>query len=147
MPIGREALSRAVAHVLAAEARERDAGRISAPMTFFELSTAAAFVAFDEAGCDVALVEVGLGGRFDATNVVRPAVTAITNIAIDHVAHLGTTLEAIAFEKAGILKPGVPVVLGTMPAEARATIAGVAAATGSPVVDAAARVRIVRARP
>lgn len=141
-PIAREALERAVARVLDAEAREREAGHIAAPMTFFELCTAAAFVAFGDAGCEALVVEVGLGGRFDATNVVEPVVTAITNIAMDHMAHLGTTLAAIAFEKAGIVKPRVPVVLGAMPDEARDTIVGVAEAAGSTVIDAIAATRI-----
>lgn len=141
--IDSEALAHAVSRVLAVETRERDAGRIGAPMTFFELCTAAAFVAFAEAGCDAAVVEVGLGGRFDATNVVTPAITAITNIAMDHMAHLGTTIHAIAFEKAGIIKPGVPVVAGAMPADARTTIAGVALAAGSPLIDARERARLL----
>ena len=64
---------------------------------------------------DVAVVEVGLGGRFDATNVLTPTITAITSIAFDHERHLGHTLSEIAFEKAGIAKPGVPLVIGRLP--------------------------------
>jgi dihydrofolate synthase / folylpolyglutamate synthase len=88
------------------------------PITFFEVTTAAAFLAFaDEAttkgGADVLLLEVGLGGRLDATNVIaRPRLTAITPIALDHQQFLGTTIEAIAGEKAGIMKPGVTCVVG-----------------------------------
>lgn len=82
------------------------------PPTFFEVATAMAFQYFAEEGVDIAVVEVGLGGRFDATNVCRSIGTLITNIAFDHEKHLGSSLEAIAFEKAGILKRNVPLVLG-----------------------------------
>jgi len=91
------------------------AGRIAASPTFFEVLTAAAFLHFAERRVDIAVLEVGLGGRFDATNVVRPLVAAITSIGHDHQGHLGRTLGRIAFEKAGILKPGVPVVCGPRP--------------------------------
>ncbi|SPP66786.1 bifunctional folylpolyglutamate synthase/dihydrofolate synthase [Nitrospira lenta] len=80
--------------------------------TFFELTTAMAFLHFAESGVDVAVLEVGMGGRFDATNVVEPVACAITTIALDHQEYLGTTEDAIAFEKAGIIKPGIPVVVG-----------------------------------
>jgi len=78
--------------------------------TYFEIMTAASFLAFARAGVDTAVVEVGLGGRLDATNVILPAACAITTIDFDHMDKLGHTLEAIAGEKAGIIKPGVPVV-------------------------------------
>ena len=79
------------------------------PITFFEITTAAAFLAFAREPADILLLEVGLGGRFDATNVIpRPAVTVITPVSLDHQHFLGDTVAAIAFEKAGILKPGVP---------------------------------------
>jgi len=78
--------------------------------SFFEATTAIAFLAFARAGVEVAAIEVGLGGRLDATNVVEPDVAVITNIARDHAEWLGETLEEIAAEKAGIIKPGVPVV-------------------------------------
>lgn len=77
--------------------------------TFFELTTAMAFLYFAEQAVDIAVIEVGLGGRLDATNVVRPEVCAITNISRDHTQILGDTVEQIAAEKAGIMKPGVPV--------------------------------------
>ena len=96
------------------------------PPTFFEVSTAVAFEIFKRAAVDVAVVEVGLGGRFDATNVLTPTITAITTIAFDHERHLGNTLAEIAFEKAGIAKPGVPLVIGRLPREAAARIAKVA---------------------
>lgn len=80
--------------------------------TFFEATTAMAFDAFVRAGVDAAVIETGLGGRLDATNVVRPVVAGITSIGIDHVEYLGSTRESIAFEKAGICKPGVPAAIG-----------------------------------
>lgn len=104
--------------------------------TFFELSTAVAFEMFRRAQVDVAVVEVGLGGRFDATNVLTPRIAAITSIAFDHERHLGRTLREIAFEKAGIAKPGVPLVIGHLPKEAAARIREVAAKVGAPIVDA-----------
>ena len=104
--------------------------------TFFEVSTAVAFEIFKRAGVDVAVVEVGLGGRFDATNVLTPAITAITSIAFDHEKHLGHTLSEIAFEKAGIAKRGVPLVIGRLPAEAAARIAKVAREVEAPLFDA-----------
>ena len=79
-------------------------------MSFFEASTLLALVVFAEEEIDTACIEVGLGGRLDATNVIEPEVTAITNVALDHQDYLGDSLEAIASEKAGIIKPGVPVV-------------------------------------
>ncbi len=78
--------------------------------TFFEITTAAAFQYFREQGVDLALVEVGLGGRLDSTNVIRPEVTVITNVGLDHQQYLGDTIESIAYEKAGIIKSGVPTV-------------------------------------
>lgn len=78
--------------------------------SFFEATTAIAFQAFAEAGVEVAVVEVGLGGRLDATNVIVPEVVALTNVALDHAEYLGEELEAVAAEKAGIIKPDVPVV-------------------------------------
>jgi dihydrofolate synthase/folylpolyglutamate synthase len=88
------------------------AGRLVDHPTFFEVLTALAFLHFAERRVDVAVLEVGMGGRFDATNVVRPLVSVITTISRDHEKHLGSTLRQIAFEKAGIVKPGVPVVCG-----------------------------------
>jgi dihydrofolate synthase/folylpolyglutamate synthase len=94
------------------------------PITFFEITTAAAFLAFSRVPADYVLLEVGLGGRFDATNVIdHPAVTAITPISLDHQQFLGDTVAKIAFEKAGILKPGVPAVIAFQGKEAAAVIA------------------------
>ena len=90
-----------------------EAANDGGPITFFEITTAAAFLAFAETPADRVLLEVGLGGRLDATNVVeRPALTVITPVSLDHQAYLGETLAEIAREKAGILKPGVTCIVG-----------------------------------
>ena len=80
--------------------------------TFFEATTAMAFADFARAGREIAVVEVGLGGRLDSTNVLQPLVSVVTKIEVDHVKYLGDTLELIAGEKAGIAKPGAPFVIG-----------------------------------
>ena len=98
--------------------------------TFFEFMTAMAFLQFARKGCDVAVIEVGLGGRLDATNVVQPEVTAITSIGLDHCEMLGNTPALIAAEKAGIVKPGRPVVMGRLPPEAEAVVRAVAQERG-----------------
>ena len=103
--------------------------------TFFEFMTAMAFLQFSRARCDCSVIEVGLGGRLDATNIVEPEVSIVTSIGLDHCDLLGNTLEAIAAEKAGIIKPGRPVVIGRMPAEAEATVRSVAASLGARVVS------------
>jgi dihydrofolate synthase / folylpolyglutamate synthase len=116
---------------LAALLGECETANDGAPITFFEITTAAAFLAFSRIAADIALIETGLGGRFDATNVIaRPALTAITPISIDHVGFLGHTLAEIAFEKAGILKPAVPCLVAPQPAAPRRVIAERAAALG-----------------
>jgi len=112
--------------------------RADSPPTFFEATTAIAFELFRRAHVEVAVIEVGLGGRFDSTNVVAPPAGAITSIGFDHQEYLGDTLEAIAFEKAGIIKPGMTVIAGAMPDEARRVIGDVAAERGARVIDAAA---------
>lgn len=85
--------------------------------SFFEMTVAMAFKYFADEGVDIAVIEVGLGGRLDSTNIITPLVSVITNISYDHMALLGDTLEKIAGEKAGIIKPGVPAVVGTRDAE------------------------------
>jgi len=101
--------------------------------SFFEFMTAMAFLRFAREKVDVALIEVGLGGRLDATNVVLPALCIITSIGFDHMEFLGNTLPEIAREKAGIIKPGVPVVIGHLPPEAEAAVRAVAAECNAPV--------------
>jgi dihydrofolate synthase/folylpolyglutamate synthase len=109
-------------------------------LTFFEVLTIAAFVAFRDAGVDVAVLEVGLGGRLDATNVIEaPLATAITSIALEHTEVLGATEDLIAREKAGILKRGAPVILGPLSAEADRAIEEVARGVGAGPVWRVAR--------
>lgn len=116
------ALGRAASRVQAASARLIADGSLSTHPTFFEACTAIAFLLFEEARVDVAVLEVGLGGRLDATNCVDPMATAITSIALDHEPLLGHTLSAVAVEKAGIVRPGIPVVVGDMPPDALETV-------------------------
>ncbi len=137
--IDRPAFELVTADVFESVDRARANGTLTVVPTFFEVSTAIAFEIFRRRTVDVAIVEVGLGGRFDATNVLTPSITAITSIAFDHERHLGHTLSEVAFEKAGIIKPGVPVVLGPLPAEAATAITQVATEAGAPILHARAR--------
>ncbi|HEY0420212.1 MAG TPA: Mur ligase family protein, partial [Acetobacteraceae bacterium] len=106
-----------------------------APITVFEVLMAATFELFARIPAELCVLEVGLGGRFDATNVIeRPAACAITSISMDHREMLGDTLAAIAFEKAGIIKPGVPVATGQQPPEAFAVLADRARTQGAPLL-------------
>jgi dihydrofolate synthase/folylpolyglutamate synthase len=108
---------------------------IGKDLSFFETATLAAFLAFQDAKVDLAVIEVGIGGRLDATNVLpAPRCTAITKIAFDHMDRLGDTLGAIAREKAGIAKKDVPLVLGPMHGEPLEAIQEVAATVGAPIV-------------
>ncbi len=107
--------------------------------TFFELTAALALLAFRDAGCEVLVLETGLGGRLDATNVCHPTVAAVTSIGLDHQEFLGDTLAAIAREKAGILKPGAPLALGDLPSEAEAAVLARAAELGVPFARARER--------
>lgn len=104
-------------------------------ITFFEITTCAAFLAFARTPADFTLLEVGLGGRLDATNVVdRPSLCIITPVSLDHQQYLGETVGAIAGEKAGIIKPGVPVIVGPQTAEGLAVIEAKAEALGAPML-------------
>lgn len=131
-----DAFRQILEHVFQEEEKAIADGRMAGPATFFEVMTASAFVAFAAAAVELAVVEVGMGGRFDATNVVDPLVTAITAISLDHTTYLGTTLEAIAGEKAGIMKPGVPCVVGDTTPEAVDVFARQADAVGAPLLHA-----------
>ena len=102
--------------------------------TLFEFATIMALMFFAQQKCDLVIWETGLGGRLDATNLVAPLASVITNIAFDHQQWLGNTLEKIAAEKAGIIKPGVPVITAAAVCEARDVIARVAQESGSPVI-------------
>ncbi len=110
-----------------------DAG---ATFSFFELTTIMAFCYFAWQKVDVAVIETGLGGRLDSTNIITPVLSVITNISKDHTAQLGNTLTEIAREKAGIIKPGVPVVIGRAEGEVRDVFVRAAAENNSPIVFA-----------
>jgi len=137
-PVQEAALVAAVADLRAAVDDLRARGILDVQPTFFEATTVVAFELFRRARVDVAVLEVGMGGRLDATNVVTPIATAITSIAFDHEKYLGNSLREIAIEKAGIVKPGVPVVVGPLDAEAARAIEDIANARGAEIVRAAA---------
>jgi dihydrofolate synthase/folylpolyglutamate synthase len=126
----------AVDRVRRAAARLVRARTIPAHPTYFEVLTAAALDHFRRARVDVAVLEVGMGGRLDATNVAEPIASAIVSVEKDHEAYLGSTLGAIAHEKAGVLRAGRTTVLGPLPPEARAAVAGEALAAGARLLDA-----------
>lgn len=113
--------------------------KLLTPPTYFELMSLIAFAFFKEQKVDMAVLEVGMGGRFDATNVVHPSVSVITTISAEHQRFLGETLSQIAFEKAGIIRPGVPVVCGVEPGEAYDTIQKKAEECGSPFIGVFSR--------
>ena len=115
--------------------------------SFFELTTAMAFDYFREQEVDVAVIEVGLGGRLDCTNIITPVLSIITNISLDHTQFLGTTLPQIAAEKAGIIKPGIPVVIGEALEETRPVFLEKAQAEGSPIIFAEDQPCVVQASP
>jgi len=120
--------------VAAALTRIRDATQNWAHSpSYFEVSTALAFLLFLRASCDVVVLETGMGGRLDSTNVVTPLASVITPIGMDHAAHLGDTLEKIACEKAGIIKPGIPVVSSRQEKEAEAVLRATAGRTQSAI--------------
>jgi dihydrofolate synthase/folylpolyglutamate synthase len=103
--------------------------------TFFEAATAIAFLCFAEAGVDLAVVEVGLGGRLDSTNVITPLAAAVTNVALEHTQYLGNTLEEIAGEKAGIFKPGIPAITGERNPATLAVLRERAEAAGTRLIE------------
>ena len=104
--------------------------------TFFELTTAMAFKYFSEMNVDIAVIEVGLGGRLDCTNIITPILSVITNISMDHTQLLGNSLEQIAIEKAGIIKPGVPVIIGEALPETRPIFEAMAEENKAPIIFA-----------
>jgi dihydrofolate synthase/folylpolyglutamate synthase len=103
------------------------------PLSFFEYTTLLALEAFRDARCDIVVLEVGLGGRLDSTNIVTPEAAVITNISLEHQRILGDTLAKIAREKAGVLKPGVPCIVGARGKNVRRAISARASAVGSPL--------------
>ncbi len=130
--ISADALSRLIRRARPQVDCMREAG--DAP-TFFEIFTALALDHFDREAVDLAVAEVGLGGRLDATNVLRPLVSVITAVSLDHTAQLGTTLAEIAAEKAGIVKRGVPVVSQPQPEEAAGVIRRACREAGAPLAE------------
>jgi dihydrofolate synthase / folylpolyglutamate synthase len=133
--LGAEREGRLVSDAELADAlRECERVNAGAPITVFEITTAAALLLFARNAADVLLLEVGMGGRLDATNVIdRPLASVITPVSFDHAEHLGDTLGKIAAEKAGILKPAVPAIVAAQPREALAAIERVAARAKAPV--------------
>lgn len=113
--------------------------------SFFELTTALAFRYFADEKIDVAIIEVGMGGRLDCTNIIHPDLSIITNIGLDHMQFLGDTLEKIAAEKAGIIKEGVPVVIGNTTEETKAVFMAKAETVGAPLILADEDMKILNA--
>ena len=118
------------------------------PPTFFEISTAMAFEYFHRRRVDYAIIETGMGGRWDATNIVQPVISIITRIDLDHAEYLGADIEKVAWEKAGIIKTGAPVICGPMPVEAEAIIYKEAAERKSPILgsEEAAYIHVLESR-
>lgn len=112
--------------------------------SFFEVTTAMAFKYFADMNVDIAVIEVGLGGRLDCTNIINPIVSVITNIGMDHTQFLGSSLEQIAFEKAGIIKSGVPVVIGETTPETRTVFEAIATEVHAPIVYAEDKPEVLR---
>ncbi len=142
-PATREDVEDVIDHIRALAEELQAHGRLRSVPTYFEVATATAFELFRRAGVEVAILEVGLGGRLDATNVASPAVGVITNIDLEHEQYLGSTLAAIAGEKAGIIKPGMTVVTAERKAEARDVIARVCREQRATLVDALAGTQVV----
>ena len=112
-------------------------GTLDSPPTFFEVTTVVAFELFRRAQVDFAVLEVGLGGRLDSTNIVEPVAAAITSIDFDHEQYLGNTLAAIAAEKAGVIRTGIPIIVGPVLPEAREVLVSACGAARADFVDAA----------
>jgi len=134
-PVAPEAFAAALTRVREAAGEADRAGELEGPPTFFEALTLAAFDLFGSAGLDLAVVEVGLGGRLDCTNVLEPRLTVVTSIALDHQEYLGEGVESIAREKAGIFRAGVPALCGAAEPAARAVLEAEAARVGAPFLS------------
>lgn len=126
---------------------EEEAPELTLSLTFFEFTTAMAFLYFAEAKVDLAVVEVGLGGRFDATNLLTPLAAAVTHIDLDHERYLGATILQIASEKAGIIKAGIPVVTGASQPEVLALFEKAARSKGAPLLRLDHEIRVEGDRP
>lgn len=114
--------------------------------SFFEVTTAMAFKYFADKDVDIAVIEVGLGGRLDCTNIITPILSVITNIGMDHMQFLGSSLEQIAFEKAGIIKPNVPVVIGESTPETRTVFDAIATEAHAPITYADDRLEVLESK-
>ena len=132
--VGGKNISDADLEALIAAVEAADAKTGLRPATFFELSTAIAFEHFKRSGVEYAVIETGMGGRWDATNVISPVISVITRIALDHAEYLGDDIEKVAWEKAGIIKEGVPVICGPMLVEAESVIYKEAAGKNVPIL-------------
>ncbi len=141
VPVASDAMTAALGAVQQAVVSLRQSGALQTEPTFFEVTTAVAFEIFRRAGIDFAVLEVGLGGRYDATNVATPVAAAITTIDFDHERFLGNTIAAIAAEKAGVIKPGMRVVVGETKAEAVEVIERTCREQGAVLVPAGRGVR------
>ncbi len=113
--------------------------------SFFEITVAMAFYWFELCGVEIAVIETGMGGRLDSTNIINPLVSVITSIGLDHTQFLGDTPEKIAFEKGGIIKPGIPVILGQMTDSVNVVFEDIAHKTGSRIVYACKQYQFVKA--
>jgi dihydrofolate synthase/folylpolyglutamate synthase len=145
-PISKRAFCRLLGRLKALVEELVEAGRLAASPTYFEILTILAFLYFQEKKVDIAILEVGMGGRLDATNVVTPLVSVITTVEDDHQEFLGRTRREIAFEKAGIIKPRVPIVCGVARGPARAVIRRRARELGAPFCGVFDDLRAFRTR-
>ncbi|MFN7623612.1 MAG: bifunctional folylpolyglutamate synthase/dihydrofolate synthase [Acidobacteriota bacterium] len=143
-PIPQDQFARLATQVRMAGERLVEQGQLPAPPTFFEQVTAVGYLWYAEQRVDLAVLEVGMGGRLDATNICRPVVTAITPVGLDHQQYLGETIAAIAGEKAGIIKAGIPVVVAPQEPPAHAVILARAAECDAPVVEGHVTAELVR---
>ena len=143
-PVDADTLRRAAGDVLDCADALQATGGPPVHLTFFDATTAIAFELFRRARVEVAVIEVGLGGRYDSTNIIAPAAGAITSIGLDHQPWLGGTIEAIAFEKAGIIKPGMEVIVGALPNEAHNVVRDVARGQQARIIDAASGAHVTR---
>ncbi len=141
-PVRTEVLNQMIEDVRTLIDRLVATGGLEAPPTFFEVTTAIAFELFRRAGVQMAVLEVGLGGRLDSTNIAQPIAAAITSIDFDHEQYLGNTLAAIAAEKAGVIRRGIPVVVGPVPTEARDVLVSMCDLAGAEFIEADSNVRI-----
>ena len=135
-PVATDALVAAIEHMRSVIDKLLAAGTLEVSPTFFEVTTALAFELFRNAGVEFAVLEVGLGGRLDSTNIVEPVAAAVTSIDFDHEQYLGTTLKAIAAEKAGVIRAGIPVVVGPLEPDAREVLEEKCASAGARFIDA-----------